>query len=78
MPRVELGSDGPAALAVQGQAFVDVAHEIGRALVGPDDGLVWHQMSGLFEPFDSEAKGDDPATVAALSSRGPHPAGGAP
>jgi len=31
-------------------------------------------MSGLLEPFDREAKGHDPAAVAALSGRGPHPA----
>src|ERR1035437_10078139 len=71
---VEVAGDHPAALAAEGKTLVDVAHEIGCALVGPDDRLVGHQASGLLEPIDSEAKRDDPARVAALSSCAIHAA----
>jgi hypothetical protein len=71
--RVEVASDHPAALATDGETLVDVADEIGCALVGPDDGPVGHKPGGGFETFDAVSKGHDAARVAALAGRAAHP-----
>ena len=72
---VEVEGNRSAALAPKGETLVDIADEIGCALVGPNNRLIGHQASCLLGALDSEAEGDDAAAVAAFTGGARHTVG---